>query len=69
LLTYDGVVNRYATTHPRLEKRPQLFNLINDPAETKNLAGENPKLVRELSGALNRWYEVKERNTITVFSD
>ena len=31
LLTYDGEVNRYKSTHPRNEKRPQLFNLNEDP--------------------------------------
>ncbi|MHC4996814.1 MAG: sulfatase family protein [Planctomycetota bacterium] len=67
LLTYDGVVNRYASTHPRTEKRPQLFNLKDDPAETANLAGDNPEIVRELSSSINKWYRVKERKTITKF--
>jgi len=53
LLTYDGVVNRYASTHSRTERRPQLFNLIDNPAETTNLAAENPKLVKELGSVLN----------------
>ena len=69
LLTYDGVVNRYKTTHLREEKRPQLFNLKDDPAETTNLAGKNPKIVKELATALDDWYEVKQRTTIKVFTD
>ncbi|PHR95741.1 MAG: sulfatase [Blastopirellula sp.] len=69
LLTYDGVVNRYKTTHPREEKRPQLFNLKDDPAEATNLAGKNPKVVKELAAALDDWYEVKQRKTIKVFTD
>ena len=45
LLTYDGEVNRYASSHPRTEKGPQLFDLIADPHENKNLAAKNPKVV------------------------
>ncbi|MHC4876873.1 MAG: sulfatase family protein [Planctomycetota bacterium] len=43
LLTYDGEVNRYKSSHPRTEKRPQLFDLIADPHEERNLAGEYPR--------------------------
>ena len=67
LLTYDGEVNRNKATHPRTEKRPQLFDLSNDPAENKNLAGENPDVVAELVGQIENWYLVKERKTVTAF--
>lgn len=67
LLTYDGEVNRYADTHPRDEKRPQLFDLLADPAETKNLAGENPDVVARLVKKINDWYPVKERKVLTTF--
>ncbi len=63
LLTYDGEVNRYASTHPRTEKRPQLFNLEADPHETKNVAGEHPEIVARLAMAIQDWYPVKERKT------
>lgn len=34
--------------------KPQLYNLANDPAETQNLADQNPELVNQLAGELNR---------------
>ena len=67
LLTYDGEVNRYQSTHPRTEKRPQLFDLIADPGETTNLAGEQPEVVARLAKAINDWYEVKQRKTLITF--
>lgn len=63
LLTYDGEVNRYASTHPRTEKGPQLFNLSDDPSELKNLAGEHPDLVQQLAADIKGWYPVTERKT------
>jgi len=67
LLTYDGEINRYKTTHPRTEKRPQLFDLIADPSEQKNLASENPEVVAELVQKIQGWYRVKERKVVTKF--
>ncbi len=65
LLTYDGEVNRYKTTHPREEKRPQLFNLLKDPKEEKNLAELNPKVVAMLAAKIGKWWQVKERKVLT----
>lgn len=65
LLTYDGEVNRYASSHPREEKRPQLFDLLADPHEETNLAGENPEIVERLAAAIDGWYPLKERKAIT----
>ena len=67
LLTYDGEVNRYQSSHPRTERRPQLYDLLADPWESKNLAGENPALVERLVAKLDRWYPVKERKVLTAF--
>ena len=67
LLTYDGEVNRSKKTHPRTEKRPQLFDLAADPTEQVNLAGKNPKLVAKLVAQIQDWYRVKERKTLTKF--
>lgn len=67
LLTYDGEVNRYAKSHPRKEKRPQLYDLNADPAETNNVAGQHPKIVAEMVSAIEQWYPVKRRQTITMF--
>jgi arylsulfatase A-like enzyme len=68
LLTYDGEVNRYQTTHPRTEKRPQLFDLMADPAEKQNLAGNHPDVVSRLAGHLNDWYPVNERSVLLEFN-
>jgi uncharacterized sulfatase len=67
LLTYDGEVNRYKTTHPRTEKRPQLFNLTKDPAEKVNVAAEHPEIVKRLADEIEAWYPVKQRQTLTTF--
>ncbi|MDG2012802.1 MAG: sulfatase [Pirellulaceae bacterium] len=67
ILTYDGEVNRHAATHPRTEKRPQLFNVVTDPGETNNVAGEHPEIVAALVEKIGDWYPVTERKTITKF--
>jgi arylsulfatase A-like enzyme len=67
LLTYDGEVNRYASTHPRTEKRPQLFDLLADPYEETNVAGDHPEIVERLAGKIDQWYPVKERKVLTKF--
>ena len=65
LLTYDGEVNRYQSTHPRMEKRPQLYNLIKDPHEEENLAGGNHAMVARLAAKIGKWWPVKERKVLT----
>ena len=67
LLTYDGEVNRYKTTHPRTEKRPQLFDLLSDPHEKKNMAGQHPEVVAHLAAKITSWYPVTERQVLTKF--
>ena len=67
LLTYDGIVTKYKSTHPRTEKRPQLFDLKADPHEKVNMAKDNPGIVAELVKELNGWYKPKTAKTIEVF--
>jgi uncharacterized sulfatase len=67
LLTYDGEVNRYQTTHPRTEKRPQLFDLLNDPFEKNNLAAQNPNVVQKLGGYIQSWYPADQRQAILSY--
>ena len=67
LLTYDGKVSKYNSTHPRDEKRPQLFDLSSDPAEKTNLAKDNPEVVARLVKKIQDWYPVKNAKTITEF--
>lgn len=67
LLTYDGEVNRYASSHPRDERRPQLFDLLADPHEQTNLAAQHPEIVARLAKRIADWYPVTERQVLTVF--
>lgn len=64
LLTYDGEVGRYKSSHPREEKRPQLFDLMADPHEKKNVAAVNPEVVARLVKKLDGWYRVPDRKVI-----
>ena len=68
LLTYDGEVNRYKSTHPRTEKRPQLFDLSKDPHEKNNLAAKHPEVVADLAAKIAGWWPVKERKALTKFN-
>lgn len=61
LLTYDGAIGRYASSHPRTEKRPQLFDLLADPHEKNNLAKDNPEVVARLAKKIGDWWPVTER--------
>ncbi len=67
LLTYDGEVNRYKSTHPRTEKRPQLFNLKEDPHEKVNQAAQHGDVVARLAKQIDGWYPVKERKVLKTF--
>ena len=37
---------------------PELYNVRDDPHETRNLARERPKIVEELRGLLDKWWSV-----------
>lgn len=69
LLTYDGKLDRYASSHPRTEKRPQLFDLLADPHEDVNLASKNPETVQRLAEKLQAWWPVTERQVLTKWTD
>lgn len=69
LLTYDGAVGRYASTHPRTERRPQLYDLIADPHETQNLAAQHPDVVARLAAKIDAWWPVRRRHTQTTWTD
>jgi len=67
LLTYDGEVNRYASSHLREEKRPQLYDLLADPHENENLASKNPEIVKELAKEISDWWPVTERKVLETW--
>ena len=59
LLTYDGKVGRYAFTHLRTNRKPQLYNLLEDPHENKNVAASNPEIVRQLTKLIQDSWDSK----------
>jgi len=69
LLTYDGVLGRYASSHPRTERRPQLYDLVTDPHETSNVAAAHPDVVERLAKKIATWWPVTERNVQTAWTD
>ncbi|MEM1294719.1 MAG: sulfatase [Verrucomicrobiota bacterium] len=69
LLTYDGKVGRYASSHPRSERRPHLYDVLSDPDETVNVASQYPKVVAGLAKKIENWWTVKERKAITEWKD
>lgn len=69
LLTYDGVLGRYAASHPRTERRPQLFDLLDDPHETRNVASAHPDIVARLVDRIDQWWPVSRRQVQTVWTE
>lgn len=69
LLTYDGKLGRYADSHPRTEKRPQLYDLLADPQENNNVAKDHPETVARLAGKIDQWWPVKNRQVFTEWTD
>ena len=58
-----GVGARQAARHsqnPATEFDFELYDIVNDPGETTNIASENPDIVRQLSLDLSSW-----RNSVT----
>ena len=69
LLTYDGVVGRYKSSHPRTEKRPQLFDLLAEPHEDQNRAADYPEVVARLAKEIEQWWPVTERKVLTEWKE
>ncbi len=69
LLTYDGELGRYASTHLRAERRPQLYDLQADPGETNNLAARHPEIVAELAAKISAWWPATGRTAITQWTE
>ena len=70
LLTYDGAVSaRYDSANPRTELRPQLFDLLADPHEKKNLASQQAQTVARLASKIEQWWPVTERKVVTKWTE
>ncbi|MPZ19062.1 MAG: sulfatase-like hydrolase/transferase [Luteitalea sp.] len=67
ILTYDGALGRYASSHPRTERRPQLYDLTADPHETDNVAARHPEVAERLAKKIARWWPVTERQVQTAW--
>jgi uncharacterized sulfatase len=64
----EGANKKYAQkVHDKMDPRPQLYDLLADPFETKNLAVEKPELLKHLVEELENWYPVTKRSCITTF--
>jgi len=63
LLSYDGEVGRYQSSH-KYDKAPQLFDLVADPHEKKNLATEHPEVVGQLSRKIANWKPLKSAKVL-----
>ncbi len=68
LLTYDGKVGRYGQHHRREDLGPQLYDLLADPHENKNLAAVHPEVVQTLADKLQAWWPVTERKVQTTLT-
>lgn len=69
LLTYDGKLGRHASTHPREEKRPQLYDIHADPYEENNVAADHPEIVARLAARLQEWWPATTRQVLTEWTD
>lgn len=64
ILSYDGELGRYSHAHPEERSGPQLYDLLADPHETKNLFGQHPALAEHLGEKIRDWYPLQERRVI-----
>lgn len=67
ILTYDGEAYRNDQVHDRKDRRPQLYDLSNDPHERHNRAAEYPDVVARLATAIDAWYPVTTARTVKSY--
>ena len=65
ILTYDGQLGSRARFHPREETGPQLYDLIEDPHEQRNVAADHAERVTEMAATLQEWWPVTEAETVS----
>jgi len=67
ILTYDGEMSgRYRPVYSEVERRPQLFDLLQDPHERENLASRRSDLTTKLAGLIGDWWTVDQRQVVTL---
>ncbi|MFM8475414.1 MAG: sulfatase, partial [Planctomycetaceae bacterium] len=62
ILSWDTPPDRYAFVHAGNEKTPQLYNLDEDPAETRNVAAQHSEIVSRLTEELNKTWHVPRQH-------
>lgn len=67
LMTYDGTQGKMK--YPPVDFRPQLFDLVKDPGETRNLAASDPETVARLAKKIEEWWPATGRRTVLEWSD
>jgi uncharacterized sulfatase len=50
--------------HPRKD-RFQLFDILSDPHETRNLADQYPQVVTRLQEEIENWYPLTQRKLVS----
>src|SRR5439155_25686910 len=46
---------------PALNAPPEMYDVVNDPAETRNIIAENPQLARDLERELRSWLRTERK--------
>ena len=63
ILCYDGQIEGWGLhTHEEMRTHPvRLYDILQDPFEKNNLAGQHPEVVKQLRRKIEDWYPVKNR--------
>ena len=66
ILCYDGELEGYGSgTHEDMRSEAvRLYNIIEDPNEKTNLAGQQPEIVQRLRTAIEDWYPLEKRKVL-----
>lgn len=56
ILTYGGRVGRNGAMHPQTARPVELYDVLTDPFETRDLAGTHPEVVARLAERIGNWW-------------
>ncbi len=68
ILSDDGDAGRHAAKFAGEDRRPQLYDLLADPHEGKNLAAQHPEIVARLADKIAQWWPVPRRRALTTWT-